>query len=73
MVRFWQPFILRCGACGHRNRPHNVPEIGVRMVLTGKFKACRKCGNARIRVSDKRPLVRKIRAELIAEGITPVC
>jgi uncharacterized Zn finger protein len=71
---FWKQFILRCDSCGHRNCPHKSPRIGIRMVLTGEFNACRKCGKVvrKVVLSD-RPLVREVRAELISHGITPVC
>ncbi len=64
-------FYIRCGTCGHINRPHKSPREGIRMALTGLMPPCRGCGKIlRFRLSN-RPLVRKVRNELLAQGIQP--
>lgn len=66
-------FLIGCGRCGHRNRPHKSPREGIRLVLTGKLLPCKGCGKIlEPRLSD-RPLVRAVRAELIEAGVKPVC
>ena len=74
MARFFRSFVLVCGACGHHNMPHKSPREGIRLALTGKLPPCRGCGTAmnHVKLTD-RPLVNKVRAELIAEGVAPVC
>ena len=67
-------FSIVCGFCGHKNRPHKSPREGVRLALTGNLSPCKRCGkNLQPRLLSDRPLVRQVRAELIAAGITPVC
>lgn len=70
---YWKPFYVLCSQCGHRNRPHKSPRDGVKLALTGKLSPCKGCGkNLQPRLSD-RPLVRVVRAELVAAGIIPAC
>ena len=70
-MTFWEGFYIRCSACGHKNKPHPSPREGVRLALTGQLAPCRDCGKElRPRLSD-RPLVRKVREELLAAGVQP--
>ena len=66
------PFYICCGGCGHRNRLHPSPREGIRLALLGQVGACKGCGEPLHPVLPNRPLVRKIRAELIAEGVLQV-
>lgn len=69
----WRPFYILCSECGHKNRPHKSPREGIRLALLGQLDSCKRCRKTlRPRLSD-RPLVRTVRAELEADGITPVC
>lgn len=72
-MAIWTGFFVRCGNCGHRNRPDPSPRKGIEKVMRGEA-SCRGCGNPLrpVRLSD-RPLVQKVRAQLIAQGIEPVC
>ena len=69
----WRDFLVSCSECGHRNRPDKSPRKGIEKVLRGEGK-CRGCGNPLhpVELSD-RPLVLEVRAQLIAQGIRPVC
>lgn len=72
---FYKAFYIICGTCGHRNRPHPSPHESIRMTLTNTLPSCRGCGkqlHPPPQLSN-RPLIQKVRAELIAEGIKPVC
>lgn len=69
----FRAFYVVCSECGHKNRPHKSPREGVRLALTGDLPPCngKGCGKKlRPRLSD-RPLVRQVRAELAADGVTP--
>ena len=69
MAHFWQTFLIRCSKCGHKNQPHKSPREGIRLTLLGQLKPCRGCGKTLTpRLSD-RPLVRKVREELMAQGL----
>lgn len=69
---FWQAFLVVCGTCGHRNRPHKSPREGIRMALLNELPCCRGCGK-QLRLPNPRetPLVRKVRGQLIREGLLP--
>ncbi len=68
-MAIWRPFYLRCTVCGHRNRPHNSPREGVRLALLGQIGPCKGCGLTLDPELPDRPLVRKVRAELLAQGV----
>lgn len=71
-MRFWTGFMVCCGQCGHRNRPHPSPRIGIRLALLDQLPSCRGCGkNLHATEPTDRPLVRKVRQELIQEGLLP--
>jgi len=54
-------FSVKCKHCGHNNRPHNSPKVGIELVLTGQFNTCRKCGAQFDQiVVTKRPLVMEV-------------
>lgn len=72
-MAIWRPFYIRCSSCGHKNRPHKSPSIGIRLVLTGQAGHCKVCGKKLNPQLSDRPLIRKIRSELSAQGILPVC
>ena len=59
------PFIIKCMNCGHNNLPKRNVEGGVRAVLDGSFRTCRKC---KVEFSEiqvpNRPVVRDIRNEV---------
>ena len=70
----WRAYYVCCSQCGHRNRVHPSPRKAVRLALTRQAGNCKGCGkvlNPRISDSDA-PLVRKVRSELLAEGIQPL-
>lgn len=67
------PFYITCSACGHRNRPHASPREGVRLALIGQAGKCKGCGKVLNPKLSDRPLVRSVRAELQAKGITTIC
>ena len=70
----WTGFYLICSDCGHKNRPSPSPREGIRLALIGELPPCRGCGKRLLRVSlSDRPLVRKVREELLAAGIQPRC
>lgn len=73
-MAIWKPFYVICSECNHRNWPHPSPREGVRLALIGQLPPCRGCGKELnlIRISD-RPLIRKVREELLAAGIQPCC
>ncbi len=72
MARFWTGFIVRCGRCGHRNRPSKSPREGIRMALLGQLPDCRGCGKPlRLPQPPDRPLTHQVRAELVREGLLP--
>jgi len=64
------PFYVVCSTCNHRNRPHPSPAEGVKMALLGELPDCKGCGKqiSRVQLSE-RPLVKRVRAELIAQGL----
>ena len=66
-------FFIVCSDCGYRNRPHKSPREGIRLALTGKLPLCKECSRILHPQLLDRPLVRSVRAELEAAGITPVC
>lgn len=67
-------FKIVCAACGHRNLPHPSPRKAIEIALRGEVKPCRKCGRPlRLRRLNDRPLVRELRAKLLAEGVQPSC
>lgn len=70
---FWKGFVIVCSSCGHRNRPSKSPREGVRLVLTGQLKPCRGCGKRINPRLSNRPLIRRIREELAAEGVQTFC
>ena len=72
-MRIWRPFYIQCSGCGHRNRPDKSPREGVRLALTGQLSPCRNCGKELHPRLSERPLVQRVREELRAQGIAPVC
>lgn len=67
----WRGFYIHC-SCGHRNRPHKSPREGIRLTLIGQAGNCKRCGEVlQPRLSD-RPLIKKVREALLAEGIKPI-
>lgn len=68
-MAIWKAFYVRCGKCGHRNRPHRSPMIGVMIALEGpiecKNKRCKRTIDARedLRRSE-RPLIKMVIASL---------
>ncbi len=72
MTRFWKAFVVCCGCCGHRNRPHRSPREGIRMALLDQLSPCKGCGKE-LHLTDlgDRPLVHEVRAQLIQEGLLP--
>lgn len=70
-MAIWCPFFIRCGHCSHRNRPHPSPRMGMRLALLGQLKPCVKCGQALPTQLPDRPLVARVKAELIREGLLP--
>lgn len=72
-MRFWKGFTVTCSDCGHRNRPHPSPSVGIEMALRGQLKPCRGCGKElRPKLSD-RPLIKRVRDELQSQGVQTVC
>ncbi len=69
---FWTAFGVRCGSCGHRNRPDRSPRAGIRMALLDELPCCRGCAK-QLRLPNPRetPLVRAVREQLIREGLLP--
>lgn len=58
-------FSVHCTQCGHNNRPHTKARVGVKLVLTGQFNTCRKCGTQFHEiVIPKRPMVMKVLLEI---------
>jgi hypothetical protein len=72
-MAIWKSFCIKCSVCGHRNRPHKSPYEGIRLTLLGKIGNCKGCGKKLNPKLKDRPLTRRVRAELIAQGITTVC
>lgn len=70
-VRFWRGYYITCSQCGHRNRPHKSPREGIRLALLGLVGACKGCDETLHPALPDRPLVREVRAELLAQGIEP--
>lgn len=69
---FWTPFLVVCGACGHRNLPNRSPRVGIRLALLDELPCCRSCGKQlRLTNPSDRPLVHEVRAQLIREGLLP--
>ncbi len=61
----WKPFLVKCSHCGHRNKPHNSPRIGVELVLTGDFDTCRRCNTEfNIITVPRRPIVTQVLSKL---------
>lgn len=67
---FFRGFVVCCGRCGHRNLPHRSPREGIRLALLDQLPPCKECGKE-LHLPDPgdRPLVHKVRAELIYEGL----
>lgn len=61
----WKKFSVKCGQCGHTNRPDPSPRRGVEKVLRGEFDTCRNCGVqfTTIKVPN-RPLVQELASQL---------
>jgi hypothetical protein len=72
-MAIWRPFYIRCSCCGHKNRPHKSPDVGIRLALTGQAGNCKGCGKKLNPQLSDRPLTRRIRLELSAQGISTVC
>lgn len=70
-MAFWQGFLVRCGRCGHRNRPHKSPREGIRMALLDQLPPCRGCGKELHLTDIDRPLARTVRRELQEQGLLP--
>jgi len=65
----FKQFYVVCSQCNHRNRPHASPAQGVRLALLDKLPACKRCGKELHAQLSERPLVKKVREQLIAEGL----
>lgn len=70
MPHFWKGFVVVCGRCGHRNRPHPSPRKGIALALLDKLPVCRGgCGRQLSFCPDEtRPLVREVKCDLIRAG-----
>ncbi|MFI5240791.1 MAG: hypothetical protein ACHQUB_03745, partial [Candidatus Saccharimonadia bacterium] len=75
---FIQSYII-CEHCGWRNRLHKSPRKNMKLILQGAKFVChaRHC-DVVIDTSELAPIrttkmIRELRRELAAEGITPVC
>jgi len=65
---FWRSFIVVCGKCGHRNRPHPSPREGIRLALLDQLPECRECGKELHCDPGNRPLAQTVRQELQQEA-----
>lgn len=69
----WKKFSIKCGECGHSNRPDPSPRRGVEKVLLGKFDTCRNCGVKFVTIQvPNRPLVKEIAKELTVAPIVEI-
>ena len=63
----WQPVLVHCSNCGHRNRPHNSALESAILLLEGWNQACRGCGKMLNpnQASFTRPIFDRARLEII--------